>query len=259
MKRNIDDFDGMKDFIISVITVVAWVLIGAIVTIGYFTIETKGESVILSFLSTIFTIISSLGIAATIGVYFQQKNDNETQKNKKIEAINMIIAEECKRIHYLINCTLQLINSIDRENKLIAEHSIDDDNFSYITVDSTLNNEKYTVTLSNHYLPFIEAGVHMYSSQINKVTHEKLSEMLYTSATLDFELYYRVHDSISITKEVNHVLSYFLNFNEMSKQGNVDGLIDYGNETINGQLSALKEIYLECTGKELKKSDYNIR
>lgn len=82
MKRNIDDFDGMKDFIISIITVVAWVLIGVIVTIGYFTIETKGESVILSFVSTIFTIISSLGIAATIGVYFWQRNDTKKRQNE---------------------------------------------------------------------------------------------------------------------------------------------------------------------------------
>ncbi|WP_407298417.1 hypothetical protein [Morganella morganii] len=82
MKHNIDDFDGIKDFIISIITVVAWVLIGTIVIIGYFTIETKGESIMLSFISTIFTIISSLGIAVTIGVYFWQKNDQENNNNK---------------------------------------------------------------------------------------------------------------------------------------------------------------------------------
>lgn len=73
MKHNIDNFNGVSDFIISIVIVVAWVLIGTIVVIGYFTIETKGESVMLSFISTIFTVISSLGIAATIGVYFWQK------------------------------------------------------------------------------------------------------------------------------------------------------------------------------------------
>ncbi|NBM74048.1 hypothetical protein GWI83_00615, partial [Proteus sp. G4444] len=51
MKRNIDDFNGVGDFIISIVTVVAWVLIGTIVIIGYFTIETKGESIIISFVS----------------------------------------------------------------------------------------------------------------------------------------------------------------------------------------------------------------
>lgn len=94
MKRNIDDFNGMSDFIISIVTVVAWVLIGTIIAIGYFTIETKGESVMLSFVSAIFTIISSLGIAATIIVYFKQKNDSNTLRNedlsKKKDAIKII-------------------------------------------------------------------------------------------------------------------------------------------------------------------------
>ncbi|WP_272579106.1 MULTISPECIES: hypothetical protein [Providencia] len=259
MKRNIDDFDGMKDFIISIIGAVAWFLIGTIVIVGYFTIETKGESIVISLISMFFTIVSSLGIAATIGVYIWQKNENKTQKNNKIEGVNMIIAEECKNINYLIDSTQRLINSIDNQNKLIEEYTIDDDNFEYIDINSTLNDDKYTVVLSNVYLQQLEDGAHEQSSKINKITHGKLSEMLYTSASLDFELYYRVHDTISIIKEVNHVLNYFLNFNEMAEQGNVDGLISYGKETLDGNLSALKEIYLECTGKELKKYIWNIR
>ncbi|WP_374446311.1 hypothetical protein [Providencia sp.] len=83
MKRNIDDFDGMKDFIISIVTVIAWVLIGTIVIIGYFTIDTKGESIIISFVSMVFTIISSLGIAVTIGGYIWQKSYTETLKEKE--------------------------------------------------------------------------------------------------------------------------------------------------------------------------------
>ncbi|MTC75391.1 hypothetical protein GKR75_14195 [Providencia sp. wls1919] len=259
MKRNINDFDGMKDFIISIIGAVAWFLIGTIVIVGYFTIETKGESIVISFISMFFTIVSSLGIAATIGVYLWQKNDNETQKNKKIEGINMIIAEECKSINYLIDSTQRLISSIDKQNRLIEEYTIDDDNFEYIDINSTLNDDKYTVTLSNIYLQQLEGGIHEQSSKINKITYEKLSKMLYTSASLDFELYYRVHDTISSIKEVNHVLNYFLNFNEMVEQGNVDGLMDYGKETLDKQLNLLKEIYLECTGKELKKYIWNIR
>ncbi|HDU8655536.1 TPA: hypothetical protein RG711_003096 [Morganella morganii subsp. morganii] len=101
MKRNIDDFDGMKDFIISVITVVAWVLIGVIVIIGYFTIDTKGESVMLSFVSTIFTIISSLGIAATIGVYFWQRNDTKRRQNDSDDKF-FIEIKEAARSHIKI-------------------------------------------------------------------------------------------------------------------------------------------------------------
>ncbi|NBM88904.1 hypothetical protein F9282_14620 [Proteus terrae subsp. cibarius] len=93
MKRNIDDFYSMSDFIISIITVVAWVLIGSIIAVGYFTIETKGESIILSFTSTIFTIISSLGIVATIGVYFWQRNDIKIKQNENDDKFFIEIKE----------------------------------------------------------------------------------------------------------------------------------------------------------------------
>lgn len=98
MKRNIDDFDGMKDFIISIITIVAWVLIGAIIIIGYFTIETKGENIIISFVSMIFTIISSLGILGTIGVYFWQRNDAKKLASKVEKSILKMIISECERV-----------------------------------------------------------------------------------------------------------------------------------------------------------------
>lgn len=92
MKRNIDDFDGMKDFIISIVGAVAWFLIGTIAIIGYYTIETKGESILISFISMFFTIISSLGIAVTIGVYFRQKKDHEAN----ISSINSKIISHAK-------------------------------------------------------------------------------------------------------------------------------------------------------------------
>ncbi|MBC4002702.1 hypothetical protein [Morganella morganii] len=87
MKRNIDDFDGMKDFIISIVSAIAWFLIVTTVVVGYFTVETKGESIVISFISMFFTIISSLGIFATIGVYFKQKKDTKENKRKTISAM----------------------------------------------------------------------------------------------------------------------------------------------------------------------------
>ncbi|WP_368909566.1 hypothetical protein [Proteus penneri] len=123
MKRNIDDFDGMKDFIISIITVVAWVLIGAIIAIGYFTIETKGESIILSFISTIFTIISSLGIAATIGVYFWQRNDAkkmEIEKTKKYTKTYLsVFIEHYESLKVVIE-QLQKLENITKNNSLLV-------------------------------------------------------------------------------------------------------------------------------------------
>lgn len=101
MKRNIDDFDGMKDFIISIIGAVAWCLIGTIVIVGYFTVETKGESILISFISMFFTIVSSLGILATIGVYFWQKKDvkdiNENNRKEKLLAYKAIYLDEKRK------------------------------------------------------------------------------------------------------------------------------------------------------------------
>ncbi|MEM8049743.1 hypothetical protein Q4R30_16610, partial [Morganella morganii] len=98
MKRNIDDFDGMKDFILSVITVVAWFLIVTIVIVGYFTVETKGESIMISLISMFFTIISALGIVVTITVYCLQKNS----KNKKINRIKIALIDDLSQLFYAI-------------------------------------------------------------------------------------------------------------------------------------------------------------
>lgn len=109
MKRNIDDFDGMKDFIISVITVVTWFLIVTIVIVGYFTVETKGESVIISLISMFFTIISALGIVVTITVYCLQKDS----KNKEIRRVKSALADDLS----------QLIDTIER----ILDFPVNDD------------------------------------------------------------------------------------------------------------------------------------
>ncbi len=116
MKRNIDEFNGMKDFIIGIVTVIAWVLIGAIVIIGFFTINTKGESVILAYISTIFTIISSLGIVATVGVYFLQKINNERldEENlkKKKKSISLIFRMEIDKLIAIHEDILLLLKTI---------------------------------------------------------------------------------------------------------------------------------------------------
>ncbi len=141
MKRNIDDFNGMTDFIISIITVVAWVLIGAIVTVGYFTIETKGESVILSFVSTIFTIISSLGVLATIIVYFKQKNDSDTLQNKELskkkDAIRIITKKNVVDINYQVKLIAEHVKSAMFDNALKIANSINTTKIEKCLLDSS--------------------------------------------------------------------------------------------------------------------------
>lgn len=113
MKRNIDDFDGMKDFIISIVGAVAWFLIGTIVIVGYYTMETKGESVIISFVSMIFTMVSSLGILATIGVYFWQRKESERKQFYFDKKLAPLITSKASKITTRINELIRLINKID--------------------------------------------------------------------------------------------------------------------------------------------------
>ncbi|EPL6456422.1 hypothetical protein N0G65_003607 [Providencia rettgeri] len=127
MKRNIDDFDGMKDFIISIVTVVAWVLIGAIITIGYFTIDTKGESIIISFVSMIFTIVSSLGILATIGVYFWQRQDTEGNDNKKITAACTALSNAISLNNHFIKINKDNIEKLNKTTESITQNYIEND------------------------------------------------------------------------------------------------------------------------------------
>lgn len=127
MKRNIDDFDGMKDFIISIITVIAWVLIGTIITIGYFTIDTKGESIIISFVSMIFTIVSSLGILATIGVYFWQRQDTEGNNNKKIAAACITLSDVISLNNQFIKINKDNIDKLNRPAESTIQNHIEGD------------------------------------------------------------------------------------------------------------------------------------
>ena len=84
MKRNIDDFDNETDFIISIVTVIAWVLIGVIVAIGYLTVETKGEGIMLNYITTFFTALSGMGIAVGFIVYILQKKRQKKRLSSEI-------------------------------------------------------------------------------------------------------------------------------------------------------------------------------
>lgn len=133
MKRNIDDFNGMKDFIISIVAVIAWVLIGVIIAIGYFTMETKGESIVISFVSMVFAMISSLGIFATIGVYFWQKNDEKNKQNETNDKLCYFLSEKIVHLQSLI----KFVKIINNEKIKITRVMLND---SEITIYS--NNKK---------------------------------------------------------------------------------------------------------------------
>lgn len=189
MKRNIDDFDGMKDFIISIVTVIAWVLIGTIIAVGYLTIKTEGESIVLTFISTIFTALSSLGILATIGVYLAQDRVRRVNEHKELISYLNVYANEFHEN------TVDIMNRIDTLfDKLKFIYGL---NFTEDTTELTIKiaeldkkNRKIEV-----YIPSISG----YSNNIN------LSK-IYQMDNLLFE---------QITKEESYIESIIKDFNEL--------------------------------------------
>lgn len=189
MKRNIDDFDGMKDFIISIVTVIAWALIGVIIAIGYFTMETKGESVILSFISTIFTVISSLGILATIGVYLAQDRVRKVNEHKELISYLNVYTNEFQEN------TVDIMNRIDAlfdKLKFIYGLSFTEDATELMIKTAELDKQKRKIEV---YIPSISG----YSNNIN------LSK-IYQMDNLLFE---------QITKEESYIESIIKDFNEL--------------------------------------------
>ncbi|EMI7478830.1 hypothetical protein RNA47_002531 [Morganella morganii] len=151
MKRNIDDFDGMKDFILSVITVVAWFLIVTIVIVGYFTVETKGESIMISLISMFFTIISALGIVVTITVYCLQKNS----KNKEINRIKIALIDDLSQLFYAIEKILDFPANDDaiilkNENGISIHNDRSGIGFSINKFNNIDQLDIYKVKLMNH-------------------------------------------------------------------------------------------------------------
>lgn len=182
MKRNIDEFNGMKDFIIGIVTVIAWVLIGAIVIIGFFTINTKGESVILAYISTIFTIISSLGIVATVGVYFLQKINNERldEENlkKKKKSISLIFRMEIDKliaIHEDILLLLKTIKDYKSNNSDLLRMSFKNEFVKFEFISSKEKDVVYEILTKKIDLDGIK------DIMIASVDTEEIHEMICTS------------------------------------------------------------------------------
>lgn len=226
MKQNIDDFDGMKDFIISIITVVAWVLIGTIVIIGYFTIETKGESLMLSFISTIFTIISSLGISATIGVYFWQKNDALNKQkdiddriiNKiefKLKLINLTIISLITFLKNASNYDIEIDRDVAIFKKIsplikvgdMEEEPINKVDIIYDDLDNEIN--PYTMLVSKKLYNIIK--------DIN-VCERKIFSAIYLYADHNSYIKNNIDNSISIESEVEidakEAIKYLISYRE---------------------------------------------
>ena len=210
-------------------------------------------------ISSFFSFISSFGILFTIIVYLWQKGDNEKQKIKKIDAIKEIISKECKTIHWLVVQIQRGFQSIENENKQIIGMCLDENGYNYIDVTYRIENERYIINILNNYDDSIFAGNLLPSEMsIPKVDYARLSEMLYTAASLDLDIYNKVYEAI-IIKEANHVLNGILNFNNKKSYGNTDELINYSKDTVGDLLTETKNLFFYCTGNELKDRDWSVR
>ncbi|MEQ4692636.1 MULTISPECIES: hypothetical protein [Providencia] len=173
MKHNIDDFDGMKDFIISIVTIVAWIIIGAIIAIGYFTIETKGESIIISFVSMIFTIISSLGILVTIGVYFWQRSDAKKLASEVEKSILKMIFSECERVESELEHAKNVFSVLDKRKLVNITSKNNGDIFIITSVNENMRS-------NNNYLKRIELSSIENLLDLAISTNSKYFEAIYS-------------------------------------------------------------------------------
>ncbi|CDK68176.1 hypothetical protein ACOJ84_001617 [Morganella morganii] len=210
--------------------------------------------------SAFFTAISSLGILATIGVYFWQRKDNESQIIKKSNAINILISRKCKRINWLLFKTSRLIESIKKDNERIKKYTHNNDNYNFIKITASIKNQKYKFYITDSY-QYKEnvARFKEYTYIINSVDSNDLSVLLYESAIIDIDLHYRLINCISTITEINHILENLEDFNNLIKQSIGESLVEYMADTITDEITNIRNIYFECTGNELLHTDWSIR
>ncbi|WP_109399501.1 hypothetical protein [Proteus sp. TJ1640] len=171
MKRNIDDFNGMKDFIISIVGVVAWFLIGFIIIVGYFTLETKGESVMLNYISTFFTTLSGMGIVVGFIVYALQKNDKKKELKQNFEHYCNVISEEKEKI---IEFYIKLRD---------IEKDIKDDKLENVSLRFRKDAYTFIIKKSNN------KDKKMYSFFINSTIIQMMSQTCNDSLKISYDLY----------------------------------------------------------------------
>lgn len=248
-----------KEIIFFVLVVL--IIFGAFI-ISYFSDEKNIDilSIIFSYLSAVFAFLSALGIITTISVYLLQKHDIETEKNKKIKIINSIIAKECKRTYWLIECISNFISSLYNTNERLEKYTNKDYNYDKINISVNNTNKLYYITITSLILnDLYKDDSHDSMMSIVKIDEDKLSELLYASASLEADTYESVNDLISVIKESNHLLNYILEFNKLSSFGGVDRFIENGQAELSDQIETLKKIYFKCTNENLEEKDWIIR
>lgn len=111
----------IKNFIFwGSITLIFFIVFGVFV-IDIFVYDAQGKdklSIIFSFLSAFFALLSSLGILITIGVYFSQKNDDKRKQKEMDEKLIHFVNEKAIDFINKINRVLFLIENEDKYHQL---------------------------------------------------------------------------------------------------------------------------------------------
>ncbi|HHR6128572.1 TPA: hypothetical protein ACS72K_000126 [Providencia alcalifaciens] len=185
MKRNIDDFDDMKDFIISIVTVIAWVLIGTIVFTGFFIKETNNVNYFLSIISTIFAAISSIGVISAFVVYYWMKRDNNNEQRRRDNIARDDLLYLCE---YYLDVISQ-INTFSYEtahiNAVEIDGSVIDGNYlSLFTTNQSKSKSSHLFIEYNFYgnIQQIINNGHVFGNEINKNTRILLSTIDYINS-----------------------------------------------------------------------------
>ncbi|EPZ9228849.1 hypothetical protein JEO92_18285 [Proteus mirabilis] len=201
MKRNIDDFDNETDFIISIVTVIAWVLIGVIVAIGYLTVETKGEGIMLNYITTFFTALSGMGIAVGFIVYILQKKDKKKDFHQKFKHYCNVITEEKKNI-------IELYGKLEK-----IEGELKNSKLEYITL--RFRKDAYTFIIRESK----NKDKELYSFFINSAIIQMMSQTCNDSLKISHNLYLPLKKLIDETITLERRLyAVFLRFNAINEK-----------------------------------------
>ncbi|HAT5547493.1 TPA: hypothetical protein JAD17_001379 [Proteus mirabilis] len=142
-----------KNIIFWALTASIALIVFGIFVIDIFANDAQGKdklSIIFSFLSAFFALLSSLGILITIGVYFSQKNDDKRKQKEIDEKLIYFIREKVSDFNFKIKRVLTFLENDDKYygigvsgNKIIYKDPLEDEYNITNTINLKLKNNDF--------------------------------------------------------------------------------------------------------------------
>ncbi|EMJ4840124.1 hypothetical protein ISO51_00165 [Morganella morganii subsp. morganii] len=174
-----------KNIIFWISTASISLIIFGIFIIDTFVTDAKGKdklSIIFSYLSTVFAILSSLGILSTIGVYLAQKKHIHETNNEIKSSVLKILTDAVK----LNDNFIEFTNNDTREIKSIIKNT----NSDSPVIESSLS---FMITTND------EDYLHLY-----KLTDNGLSKIIHNIYHLDYHLFEQINYLLIIMQIANN-------------------------------------------------------